>query len=81
MLISAASSQLALRRIRGEPQSNTALARRDTNYVIDTIVECIKELLPEGGAADLEGIGFAVPGNVDPLEGNSHLPSPGGRWT
>lgn len=59
-----------------ETSSHRSLVRRDTDYVIDTIAECIKELLPEGGAADLEGIGFAVPGNVDPLKGvTRYLPN------
>lgn len=52
--------------------------RQDTFSVIDTIVECIKDLLSESesGAADLEGIGFAVPGNVDPSRGvTRYLPN------
>lgn len=53
--------------------------REDKTYVIDQIVNCIMEIFPEE-ALMLEGIGFAVPGNVNPRLGvTRYLPNFG--WT
>lgn len=52
--------------------------RKDQQYVIDLIVEAITELLSSDtdSLKKLDGIGFAVPGNVDPSNGQTrYLPN------
>ena len=49
--------------------------REDCDYVIENIVACITEVLP-AEASMLDGIGFAVPGNVNPNKGvTRYLPN------